>query len=60
MKRLHPWHIWSSESGLTGLLIFTLGYLIVLFSLSELSIGRTVGRFFFSLILVAGVFTMFQ
>ncbi len=60
LSRLHPRHFWSSESGLTGLLVFTLGYLIVLFSLGELSIGRTVGRFFFSLILVAGVFAMFQ
>lgn len=60
LSRLHPRHFWSSESGLTGLLICTLGYLIVLFSLTELSIGRTVGRFFFSLILVTGVFTMFQ
>ncbi len=58
--RLRPRHFWSTERGLTGLLICTLGYLIVLFSLTELSIGRTVGRFFFSLILVAGVFTMFQ
>ncbi len=56
-SRLHPRHFWSSESGLTGLLVFTLGYLIVLNCLSEFTFGRVLARLFFSLILVAGVLT---
>jgi hypothetical protein len=58
--RLHPRHFWSTESGLTGLLIFTLGYLIVVNSLSEFSFGRVATRLFFSLIIVAGVLTTFK
>jgi hypothetical protein len=60
LSRLHPRHFWSTESGLTGLLIFTLGYLIVLNCLSEFSFGRLVGRLFFSLVIVAGVLTTFR
>ena len=52
--RLHPRHFWSTESGLTGLLIFTLGYLIVLNCLSEFSFGRLVGRLFFCSLLWPG------
>jgi Ion channel len=60
LSRLHPRHFWSTESGLTGLLIFTLGYLIVLNCLSEFGFGRLVGRLFFSLVIVAGVLTTFR
>ncbi len=60
LSRLHPRHFWSSESGLTGLLIFTLGYLIVLNSLSEFSFGRLLGRLLFSLIIIAGVLATFK
>jgi hypothetical protein len=59
-SRLHPRHFWSAESGLTGLLIFFLGYLIFLFSLSDFSFGRLVARLLFSLIIVAGVLTIFK
>jgi hypothetical protein len=59
-SRLHPRHFWSTESGLTGLLICTLGYLIVLNSLSEFSYGRLWARLFFSLIVVAGILTTFK
>lgn len=59
-SKLHPRHFWSTESGLTGLLIFSLGYLIVLNSLSEFSFGRLVARLLFSLIIVAGVLTTFK
>jgi hypothetical protein len=59
-SRLHPRHFWSTESGLTGLLIFTLGYLIVVNSLSEFSFGRLTARLLFSLIIVAGVLTTFK
>jgi Ion channel len=60
LSRLHPRHFWSTENGLTGLLIFLLGYLIVLFSLSEFSFGMLVARLLFSLIIVAGVITTFK
>jgi len=60
LSRLHPRHFWSTESGLTGLLIFSLGYLIVLNSLSEFSFGRVAARLFFSLIIVAGILTTFK
>jgi hypothetical protein len=60
LSRLHPRHFWSTENGLTGLLIFLLGYLIVLFSLSEFSFGMVVARLLFSLIIVAGVITTFK
>jgi len=60
LSKLHPRHFWSSESGLTGLLIFLLGYLIVLNSLSEFGFGRVLARLLFSLIILAGVLTTFQ
>ena len=60
LSKLHPRHFWSSESGLTGLLIFFLGYLIFLFSLSDFSFGRLVARLLFSLIIIAGVVTTFK
>jgi hypothetical protein len=60
LSRLHPRHFWSTESGLTGLLIFTLGYLIVLNCLSEFGFGRLLARLLFSLIIVAGVLTTFR
>ena len=60
LSKLHPRHFWSTESGLTGLLIFLLGYLIVLNSLSEFSFGRVLARLFFSLIILAGVLTTFN
>lgn len=56
---LHPRHFWSTERGLTGLLVFFLGYLLVVGSLGEFSFGRLMGRLFFSLIIVAGVVTTF-
>jgi hypothetical protein len=60
LSRLHPWHIWSTESGLTGLLIFTLAYFIVLNCLGEFGFGRVAARLLFSLIIVAGVLTTFK
>jgi hypothetical protein len=58
--KLHPRHFWSTDSGLTGLLICSLGYLIVLNCLSEFGFGRVVARLFFSLIILAGVLTTFK
>jgi signal transduction histidine kinase len=60
LSRLHPRHFWSTESGLTGLLIFSLGYLIILNCLSEFAFGRLVARLLFSLIIVAGILTTFK
>ncbi len=60
LTKLHPRHFWSTESGLTGLLFFTLGYLIVLNSLSEFSFGRFLARLFFSFIIIAGVLATFR
>jgi len=58
--RLHPWHFWADETGLTCLLIFSLGYFIVLNSLGEFWFGRLAARLFFSLVIVAGVLTTFK
>ena len=60
LSRLHPRHFWSTESGLTALLILILGYLIVLNSLGEFSFGSLVARLFFSLVIVAGVLITFE
>jgi hypothetical protein len=58
--RLHPRHFWSDESSLTGLLIFSLGYFIVLNSMGEFWFGRLVAHILFSLIIVTGVLTTFK
>lgn len=57
---LHPRHYWSSDKGLTSLLILFLGYFIALYPLDEFDFGRLVARAFLSLILVWGVLTVFQ
>jgi hypothetical protein len=58
--KLNPRYFWSTESGLTALLVFTVVYLIVLTTLSDFSFGSVVTRVFFSLIVVAGVLTTFK
>jgi hypothetical protein len=60
LAKLHPLDFWSTDSGLTALLVFTLVYLVVLTILSDFSFGSAVIRVFFSLILLAGVLTTFQ
>lgn len=60
LSRLHPWHFWSTESGMTGLLIFTLAYLFVMCALGHFTFGKFVADLLFSLIIVAGVLTTFQ
>ncbi|MFP3866803.1 MAG: potassium channel family protein [Desulfobacteraceae bacterium] len=60
LSRLRPRQFWSDETGLTGLLIFLLGYFIVLNSLSEFSFGRFLAQVFFSLVIAAGVLITFQ
>ena len=54
-SKLHLWDFWSAESGLTGLLFFTLAYLFVVCALGDFSIGGLLGRVLFSLVIVAGV-----
>jgi hypothetical protein len=56
-SRIHPRHFWADETGLTSLLIFTLGYFIVLNSMGEFWFGGLVAHIFFSLVIVAGVLT---
>jgi hypothetical protein len=60
LSRLHPRHFWSTESGLTSLLIFTLAYLFVVCALGHFSFSKLVADIFFSLIIVAGVLTTFK
>ena len=59
LSKIHPQRFWSTEGGLTALLVVTLVYLIVLMTLSEFSFGSVVARLFFSLVVVAGVLTTF-
>jgi hypothetical protein len=59
-SRLHPRHFWADETGLTALLIFSLGYFIVLNSMGEFWLGRLVAHGFFSLVIMAGVLTTFK
>jgi hypothetical protein len=59
-SRLHPRHFWADETGLTVLLIFSLGYFIVLNSMGGFWFGRLVAHIFFSLVVVAGVLTTFK
>ena len=54
------WDFWSSEWGLTGLLIFTLAYLFVVCALGDFSFGAVVGRLMFFLIIVTGVVSTFR
>ncbi len=60
LSRLHPGHFWSSESGMTSLLIFTLAYLFVVCALGDFSFGDLLADLMFSLITVAGVLTTFR
>jgi hypothetical protein len=60
LSRLHPTNFWTIESGLTGLLIFTLAYFFVVCALGHFVFGNFVADLLFSLIIVAGVLTTFQ
>ena len=60
LSRLHPWHFWSTENGMTSLLIFTVAYLFVMCALGDFSFGKLVADLLFSLIIVAGVLTTFK
>ena len=60
MSRLNPRQFWSTESGMTGLVIFTVAYLFVVCALTDFGFGDLVADLFFSLIIVAGVMTTFR
>jgi len=60
LSRLHPVHFWSSDSGMTSLLVFTIIYLFVTCALGDFNFGELVGRIFFSLIIIAGVMATFE
>jgi hypothetical protein len=59
-SRLHPGYFWSAESGLTGLLIFTVAYLFVVCALGDLGFGDLLADTFFSFIIVTGVLATFR
>jgi hypothetical protein len=60
LSRFHPKNFWSSERGLTSLLIFTLAYLFVMCALGRFWFGKFVADVMFSLIIVAGVLMTFR
>jgi len=60
LSKPRAWHFWSAESGLTGLLIFTVIYLLVVCSLSDFISGVLVADLLFSLMIVSGVLATFQ
>ena len=60
VSKLLPWHFWSTESGLTSLLIFALAYLFVVCALGDFSFGGLVARLLFSLVIVTGVAVTFR
>jgi hypothetical protein len=57
---LDPRQFWTDETGLTALLIFLLGYFIVLNSLGEFRFGRLLAHILFSFVIVTGVLITFQ
>jgi hypothetical protein len=59
MKRLTG-YFWSAESGLTGLLIFTVAYLFVVCALGDFGFGDLLADTFFSFIIVTGVMATFR
>jgi hypothetical protein len=60
LSGLNPRYFWSAESGMTGLVVFTVAYLFVVCALSDFAFGDLVADLFFSLIIVAGVMTTFR
>ena len=59
LSRFHPRHFWSTESGLTGLLISLVGFL-ALYSLEGLEAFKLLSHFLFSLIIIYGVLAVFR
>jgi len=55
-----PWHFWSEESGLTGLLIFSVAYMFAMCALGRFALGDLVARLLFSFIIVAGILATFR
>jgi hypothetical protein len=59
LYKLHPRHFWSTDRGLTGLLISLVGFL-ALYSLEGLETVKLLSHVLFSLIILTGVFTIFM
>jgi hypothetical protein len=59
LSKLHPRYFWLAESGMTGLLIFTLAYLFVVCALGHFSFGDMVADLLFTFIIVSGVLATF-
>jgi hypothetical protein len=57
---LLPRRFWTSEHGLTALLVFLLLFFVALYPLSKFSFGSFLAHIFFSLILISGVLTVFH
>jgi hypothetical protein len=60
LTKRFSWQFMSPESGLTGLLFFSLAHLFVVSALGDLSFGAFVGHILFSLIILTGVLTTFR
>ena len=59
LSRFHPRHFWSSERGLTGLLISLVAF-IALYSLEGLKTFKLLSLVLFSLIIVSGVLAVLR
>jgi hypothetical protein len=60
LAELHPKNPWAAESGMTGLLLFILGYIFVVCALGDFPLGIFLAHLLFALIIVAGVFSTFR
>ena len=59
-KTFNFYAIWTTENGLTALLVFILLFFIALYPLSGLAFGELLILVFFSLLLISGVLTVFD
>jgi hypothetical protein len=59
-KTFHFYAIWTTENGLTALLVFILLFFIALYPLSTFAVGQFLVLIFFSLLLISGVMTVFD
>jgi len=60
LAKLNPKNFWTAEGGMTGLLVFTVGYLFVVCALGDFPSGIFLAHILFALIIVAGVFSTFR
>jgi hypothetical protein len=59
-SRIHPLRFWSTENGLTGLLIFFPVYLIVVYAFPGFGFGKSLAIIFFTLVVLTGMLATFQ